>query len=112
MFFLLSIRGHFKGVRSPAVLFVADLFHPVGGFTVRLFLKGDMGHGRGRGSAMPVFQTRRDPDNVTLPYFLDWTAPLLNPAGASRHDQYLTERVGVPCRPGTRLERDIGARRT
>ena len=70
-----------------------------------------MGHTRGCRSPMPVFQTRRDPNNITLPDFLDWTAPLLNPAGASRHDQYLTERMAVPCGPGTRLERDVGARR-
>ena len=68
---IFAIRGHFKGARSLAVLLVADLFHPVGGFAFELFLKGDMDHGRGRRSAMPVFQTRRDPDNVTLPYFLN-----------------------------------------
>jgi DNA invertase Pin-like site-specific DNA recombinase len=31
---------------------------------------------------MPVFLTRRDPYNITLPDFLDVTTPLLNPVGA------------------------------
>ena len=91
---------------SPAVLLVADLFHPVGGFTVEMFLNGDMRHTRGCRGSMPVFLTRRDPDNITLLDFLDLTAPLLNPVGASRHDQGLARRMGVPCRPGAWLERD------
>jgi hypothetical protein len=60
---------------------------------------------------MPVFLTRRYPDNITWPDFLDLTAPLLNPACAGRHDQYLAERVGVPCSAGAGLKRDEGAGR-
>jgi hypothetical protein len=40
---------------------------------------------------------------ITLPDFVDLIAPLLNPAGTSRHDQYLTERVAVPYCPSTGL---------
>jgi hypothetical protein len=76
-----------------------------------MFLNGDMRHTRGCRGSMPVFLTRRDPDNITLPDFLDLTAPLLNPAGPSRHDQYLPDRVGVPCSTGAGLKRDEGARR-
>ena len=118
MFFLFSLRVHFKGVRSPAVLLVADLFGPgricIGRFHYRrvsfrhcllsILLRGCRG-------SMPVFLTRRDPDNITLPDFLDLAAPLLNPAGASRHDQYLPDRVGVPCCPSARLNRDEGTGR-
>ena len=71
-----------------------------------MFLNGDMRHTRVCRGPMPVFLTGRDPDNITLPDFLDWTAPLLNPAGATRHDQSLSQRVGVPSRPGAGLKRD------
>ncbi len=59
-------------------MLVADLFHPLDGFTVEMFLNGDMRHTRGCRGSMPVFLTRRDPDNITLPDFFDLTAPLLN----------------------------------
>src|SRR5262245_35847452 len=36
---------------------------------------------------------------------------LLDPAGSGRHDQGLAERMGMPCRAGTRLERDVSPRR-
>lgn len=61
--------------------------------------------------SMPVLCCRWDPDNVTLPDFLDWTTPLLNPARASRHDQCLAQRVGVSCCSGAGLERDTRANR-
>src|SRR5882724_5089261 len=38
-----------------------------------------MRHVRVRGSSMPMFHARRNPDDVPLPNFLDLTAPLLNP---------------------------------
>src|SRR6266581_5356170 len=52
-------------LRSALVLFVADLFHPVGGLAVEAFLNGDVRHGRGCRGAMPMFLTRREPDHVT-----------------------------------------------
>jgi hypothetical protein len=48
-------------------LFVADLFQPVDGLAVELFLNGDVGHGRGGRGAMPVLLARRDPDHVARP---------------------------------------------
>jgi hypothetical protein len=58
-----------------------------------------------------MFLTRRYPDNITRPNFLDWAPPALHETAAGRHDQYLTERVGVPCGPGAGLERDTCAER-
>jgi hypothetical protein len=40
-------------LRSSSVLFVADVFHPVGGLSVERFLKGNMGHGSRRHRAVP-----------------------------------------------------------
>jgi hypothetical protein len=62
---------------SPAILLVADLFHPIDGLSVELFLNGDMRHTRGCPGPMPMFLTWRDPDNIALPDFLDLAAPLL-----------------------------------
>src|SRR5208337_3269020 len=53
--------------------------------------------------------SRRDPDDVSRTNLLDRTAPSLYAAGPSRHDQGLTQRVGVPGCAGARLERDSAA---
>jgi hypothetical protein len=53
------------------ILFVADLFHPVDGLAVELFLNGDVRHGRGRRSTMPMLLARGEPDHVTRPDFFD-----------------------------------------
>jgi hypothetical protein len=86
---------------SAYVLFVADLFHPVDRFAVKLFLNGDMGHRRGWSGAVPMLLTRRNPDDVTRPNFLDQAFPALCPATTSQNDQGLAERVGVPCGSGS-----------
>jgi len=83
----------YAAARSGLVLFVADLFHPVGGLAVETFLNGDMRHSRGWRGAVPVFLTRLEPDHVTWPNVLDRTTPALYPAAASRHDQVLAQRV-------------------
>jgi hypothetical protein len=57
----------------------------------------------------PVFLARRDPHDTTFPDLLDRTVPLPNPTGASRYDQRLTQRVGVPSRPSAGLERNAAA---
>jgi hypothetical protein len=98
-------------IRSGLVLFVADLFHPVGGLAVELFLNGDVRHGRSWRGAVPMFLTRREPDYITRPNVLDRTTPALYPAAASRHDQGLAQRVAVPCCPSAGLEGDAGAGR-
>src|ERR1700730_2110486 len=85
------------GNTSPsAILFVADLFHPIENFTVALFLNGDVSHGRGRRSPMPVLLAGREPDHITRPDLLDRTSPPLCQAAASRDDEGLTERMRVP----------------
>jgi len=43
-------------------------------------------------------------DNIAPSNFLDRASPLLNPASAFRHDQDLTERVGMPSAPRAGLE--------
>lgn len=42
------------------VFFVADLWHPVHGLSVELFLDGDVGHGAGGSNAVRMLFTRRD----------------------------------------------------
>src|SRR5262245_8016535 len=57
------------------VLFVADLFHPIGDLAVEPFLNGDVRHrARGRG-AVPVLFAGREPDHVARPNLLDGPAP-------------------------------------
>src|SRR6266446_5610297 len=99
----------FYGASSGLVLFVADLFHPVDGLSVELLLNGDVGHGRDCRGAVPMLLTRREPDHITRPNFLDRASPALYPAAAGCHDQGLAQRVGVPCCPGARLKRDTSA---
>src|SRR5207247_5464145 len=89
---------------SLAVLLVRDLFHPLDRRAVELFLDGDVGHGGGGGRAVPVLFARRDPNHVTGADLLLRPAPSLHPAAAGRHDQRLSERVGVPGGAGTWLE--------
>ena len=89
-------------------MFVADLFHPVDNFTVELFLNGDVRHGDGRRSSMPVLLAGREPNHVTGMDFLDRASPALCPAAAGRDNESLAERMRMPCRPRTRLKRYAG----
>src|SRR5258708_19322382 len=91
-------------LRSALIVFIADLLHPVNDLAIKRFLKGDMGHGSGWRSAMPVFLPRRRPDHVPRMNRLDRTIPTLCTAAPSRHDQGLAQRVGVPGGARTRLE--------
>src|SRR5207249_10847694 len=84
------------------ILFVADLFHPVHGLAVELFLNGDVRHGRGRRRAVPVPLPRRKPDDVARSNLLSWSPLALRPSTPGGDDQRLPERMGVPCGPGTR----------
>jgi hypothetical protein len=52
---------------------------------------------------------QQEPDHVPRPKLLDRASPALCQAAASRHDQRLGQRVGVPCCPSAGLERDTGA---
>jgi len=84
-------------VRLLPVLLDADLFHPVNDLAVELFLYGDVRHGRGWRSAVPVLLAGREPDNITMPDLLDRTAFALSPAEARGHDERLPKRMRMPC---------------
>src|SRR5260370_1106847 len=101
--------GHSDLESSPGpILFVADLFHPVDHFAVALFLNGDVGHGRGGRSPMPVLLAGREPHDVTRANFFERTSPALCEAAARRDDKGLAERMGVPCGAGTWFEGNAG----
>ena len=89
-------------------MFIAHLFHPVDNLTVELFLNGDVRHGRGRRGPVPVLLARREPDHITRPDLLDWSARALDSAAASHDDEDLTERMRLPCRPRAWLESYAG----
>ena len=91
--------------KSFAVLLVADLFHPIDDLTVERFLNGDMRHGRGRRSTMPMLLARRDRDDIAGMDLLDRTALALRPTATGGDDQRLPERMGVPrgAAPGSNV---------
>src|SRR5688572_5875238 len=91
------------------VLVVADLFQPVGGLAVELFHNGNVRHGRGGRSAVPMLLTRREPDHIAGMDLLNWTALTLDPTATGCDNQGLTQRVGVPCSTGAGFECDTGA---
>ncbi len=93
-----------KRLRSFAVLVIADLFHPIHGLAVELFLYGDMRHGGGRGGTVPVLFAGWEPDDVARADFFDGSSPPLNPATACGDNQGLTERVRGPGGASAGLE--------
>src|SRR5947208_6902471 len=106
-----SVRRSLAPV-SKLILFVTDLFHPVDDFTVELFLNGDVCHGCGWRSAMPMLLAGRKPDHITGPDFLDRATPTLRPPESGCHNQCLTQRMGVPGGEGTRLKRYVCSQNT
>jgi hypothetical protein len=87
-------------------LLVGDLLHPIGVPAVERFDDGDMSHRAGWRSAMPVLLTRRKPDDIASPDFLDGPTFSLNTAEPGSDDQGLTEWVRVPSCTCSRLESD------
>ena len=87
-------------LRSLAVLFVADLFHPIDSLAVERFLDGDVRHGRGWRGAVPMLFARRKPDNIAGTNLLDRAALALGAAATGDDNQSLTERMGMPCGAG------------
>jgi hypothetical protein len=63
-------------------------------------------HSRGGRHAVPMLLIRREPDQVTGPNLLNRASPALRQAAASRYDQGLAQRMGVPCSPRARFKRD------
>jgi hypothetical protein len=99
-------NARMKTIVSFARLLGCHLLHPIYGFVTKHLGHGHMGHGRIWSGAMPVFHTRRNPDDVANLDHFDRTSPLLNPTLAFRNDQCLTERMGMPGRSGTGFEMD------
>src|SRR5437660_1123433 len=103
----LAARCH--APRLDVVLRVVDVFHPVNDLTVECFRNRDVRHRCGRRRAVPVFFAWREPDDITRSDLLDRPALALRKAAAGRHDQCLSEGMGVPGRARAGLERDAGA---
>jgi hypothetical protein len=56
-----------RGRPSAAVLYIADLFHPIDAFAVESLRDRDMTHGGGGGRPVPMLFADRNPDDVTRP---------------------------------------------
>src|SRR6266481_5717349 len=67
--------GSSRNLFWTAVLFVADLFHPVNDFAIESFLNRDMRHGCGWRCTMPVLNTSRNPNDIPLANHLNRAAP-------------------------------------
>ena len=87
------------------------MLHPFDHFAVERFLNRNVGHGRGRPCAMPVFFVRRKPDHVAGTNLFNRAALSLHPAESRCNDQRLAERMGVPGRAGPGFEGDARATR-
>src|SRR5665213_3337626 len=107
----LAGTGSNKRGTSLPVMFIADVLHPVHGFTVQPFLNGDVRHRGCLGGAVPVLLAGREPDHVARTNVFDRPAPALRESAARRHEQRLPERMRVPRGSGAGLERDAGADR-
>src|SRR3954468_21339615 len=62
------------------ILVVGYMLHPIHDFSVKLFLYGNVSHGRGRVGAMPMLFTGRKPNDIARIYVLtgppsSWTHP-------------------------------------
>src|SRR5437588_12612641 len=91
-----------------AVLFVADLLHPVNRLAVETLLNGDVCHGGGGCCPMPMFLPWWDPGHVPRTNVFNRASPALCQTTASHHNQSLAQRVCVPGGSSTWLERDTG----
>jgi hypothetical protein len=90
-----------------AVLFVADLLHPVSVLAVERLGDGDMGHRRRRRRSMPMLKPWRKPDDIAGPELLDGAALALSPAEPRRDDEGLAKRMRVPRVARARFERNV-----
>src|SRR3954451_17875344 len=83
-------------VLLPFVLLVGDGLHPVHDPPILMLVDGDVRHGGGRRSAVPMLLARLEPDDVARPDLLDRTTLALHETEAGGDDQRLAERVRVP----------------
>src|SRR2546430_11924030 len=81
------------GSKSTLVLLIADVFHPVDNFSIELFLNGDVGHGGGRRSSVPMFFAGRKPDAIAGANPLDRPAFPPGPAPAGDDPERLGRRT-------------------
>src|SRR5437016_1771211 len=93
---------------SLAVLFVADLFHPVHDLAVECFLNRDVRHRCGGRSTMPVPLAGWKPDHVTGPNLLYRAALALRPTATARDNERLTKRMSMPRGARAGFERHAG----
>src|SRR5947199_9941341 len=91
-----------------AVLFGAFLFHPVNRLAVEPLLNGDVCHGGSWCGPVPMFLPWWEPNHVPGTNVFNRASPELCPTTASRHNQGLAQRVGVPGGPSPGLEGDTG----
>src|SRR5260370_6610005 len=92
------------------VLLIAHRLHPIDDLAIDGLLNSDVSHRGSRRRTVPVFDARRDPNNVTRLDRLNRPAPLLNKPGAGRDDEDLAHGMRVPHRARAGLERDAPAR--
>src|SRR5437660_2093995 len=89
------------------VLFAAYLLHPAHDLAVEFLLDGEVRQRAIWRGAMPMFLSGRTRDHISGMNLFDATPPALHEAPTRRHDERLTQRMGVPGRAGSRLERDV-----
>src|SRR3954453_6014477 len=97
---------------SGVELFIGDFLQPGDVLPVYRAGNGEVGHRGGGGSAMPVLDARRAPNNVTGPDFLHGPAPFLGKSHTRNHQEMLSGRMRMPSRARTRLEGHQSARST
>ena len=91
------------------VLLFRYFFQPLDVVPILFFSHGNMGHGNAGSGSVPVFDVWREPDRIARTDLLNRPPLHLNPADPSRDDQSLPQRMGMPCRTGSRLESDVSA---
>lgn len=92
-----------------AILFVAHFFHPINDFAIEIFCNGDVRHGRGGRSAVPMLFAGRKPNNVAGADFFHGSVFALRPAATGCDNESLAQRMRMPCGSRAGLERDACA---
>lgn len=95
--------------RISAIVVVVSFLQPINHLPVERLLDGDVRHRGSRGSAVPVFDTRREPDHVTRTNLLNRAVLLLHPAATKRNDERLSEWVRMPDSAGSGFKGDAGS---
>jgi len=88
-FFVKPRALHLQSRLASAILFVADLLHPLDDLAIERFLNRDVCHRGRRRRAVPMLLVRRKPDHIARPNFLNRAAPTLRPSKSRGDDQRL-----------------------